>query len=359
MDCSRQTAPNAMIEDPHRCKSVVDRSDPCQGKDGMASSGRIESSDVAQLAEIAKPWDVRLHQIGPGSFQGDVQYVTTPDVTIYQERWNRPIEATGTSPDGFFMVGTNIASHHRPVNWCGRTIDRRHWACSPSGGEVDFVTPAGTHQIVLLVRSELLTRALGPEAAEGLAKRNHLNFAARDGDPFAAMITGMIEHYGTCPSSLDGFETRAFQSKLLEALNRCTNNLGPGLDEDPMTVRRAAFRRAIEFVDQLMEPITAIELARQAGVCQRTLEYGFREALSLSPAKYLRFHRLNRVCHELCLADSKSMTVTQVAMTWGFYHPGRFSAAYRTLFGELPSATLARVRTFPAARLVDVFSHGI
>jgi hypothetical protein len=72
------------------------------------------------------------------------------------------------------MIGTNIASHHSPTDWFGRTIDRQRWACSPSRGEVAFATPANAHQIVFLVRPELLFSALGPEAADELAKRNHL-----------------------------------------------------------------------------------------------------------------------------------------------------------------------------------------
>jgi transcriptional regulator GlxA family with amidase domain len=122
-----------------------------------------------------------------------------------------------------------------------------------------------------------------------------------------------------------------------------------------MPVRRAAVRRAIEYVDQLMKPITAMELARKVGVCQRTLEYGFREVLGIPPARYLRFHRLNRACRELGSADSQRVTVTQVAAKRGFLHPGRFSGAYLTHFGEHPSTTLARVRPIHSARLVDVF----
>jgi AraC family ethanolamine operon transcriptional activator len=36
--------------------------------------------------------------------------------------------------------------------------------------------------------------------------------------------------------------------------------------------------------------------------------------------------------------------VGQVAGDWGFYHLGQFSRDYRRLFGESPSATLARHR---------------
>jgi AraC family ethanolamine operon transcriptional activator len=33
-------------------------------------------------------------------------------------------------------------------------------------------------------------------------------------------------------------------------------------------------------------------------------------------------------------------TVLEIAQRWGFWHTGEFAAAYRRLFGELPSKTL-------------------
>jgi transcriptional regulator GlxA family with amidase domain len=41
-------------------------------------------------------------------------------------------------------------------------------------------------------------------------------------------------------------------------------------------------------------------------------------------------------------------TVADIAMSWGFWHLGRFSATYRSMFAELPSTT--RQRTFPRLR---------
>jgi transcriptional regulator GlxA family with amidase domain len=83
-------------------------------------------------------------------------------------------------------------------------------------------------------------------------------------------------------------------------------------------------------------------MAQAAGVSQKTLELAFRQALGMTPGKYLMLTRLNGAHHELADAIRGQHTVTEVALRWGFSHIGRFSGAYRQLFGELPSQTLGQ-----------------
>lgn len=57
---------------------------------------------------------------------------------------------------------------------------------------------------------------------------------------------------------------------------------------------------------------------------------------------YLKRYRLNGVREQL-LEDGCPGNISAIAMSWGFFHLGRFSGEYRKLFGETPSATLQRL----------------
>jgi AraC family ethanolamine operon transcriptional activator len=83
------------------------------------------------------------------------------------------------------------------------------------------------------------------------------------------------------------------------------------------------------------------DLCGIAGVSERTLEYAFREQLGMSPVRYLKVRRLNRVRRDLLDPEPGPTSVTETALRWGFFDLGRFAGEYRSLFGELPSGTLA------------------
>jgi AraC family ethanolamine operon transcriptional activator len=104
--------------------------------------------------------------------------------------------------------------------------------------------------------------------------------------------------------------------------------------------REQLVRRAEDYLRACLgEPLSLLDLCRELGVSERTLHYAFREVRGLSPMAYFRTCRLNAVRQELKSAPDRA-TVGEIARRWGFWHPGEFAAAYRRLFGELPSQTL-------------------
>lgn len=86
--------------------------------------------------------------------------------------------------------------------------------------------------------------------------------------------------------------------------------------------------------------LTVPDICRAIGASRRALQYVFEDVLQLSPVAYLRLMRLNRV--RVSLLQTGNGSVGDVAARWGFWHLSRFAADYKSLFGELPSATLQR-----------------
>ncbi|MGZ5872377.1 MAG: helix-turn-helix domain-containing protein [Bradyrhizobium sp.] len=83
------------------------------------------------------------------------------------------------------------------------------------------------------------------------------------------------------------------------------------------------------------------EVCTAINVSAPTLRRCCEEHLGMSPMQYLWLRRLNLAHHELKRQKSRT-SVTATAMNFGFWHLGRFADEYRSLFGESPSATLAR-----------------
>jgi transcriptional regulator GlxA family with amidase domain len=102
------------------------------------------------------------------------------------------------------------------------------------------------------------------------------------------------------------------------------------------------------------ELIHASDLARLAGVDERTLRREFFAHFGISVGRYLRLRRLNDVRRDLANPHGEIESVTQAATKHGFFDLGRFAATYRRTFGENPSATLSRTRrAVRLARLRD------
>jgi AraC-like DNA-binding protein len=109
------------------------------------------------------------------------------------------------------------------------------------------------------------------------------------------------------------------------------------------TVRR--IERLERWVDaNLHEDITLDRLCAVAGTCGRALQKSMMAMRGVSPMEWVYVRRL-AACRSRLLQGPSNLTVSRVALDCGIAHQGRFSAAYREAYGELPSATLAAVKS--------------
>ena len=113
-----------------------------------------------------------------------------------------------------------------------------------------------------------------------------------------------------------------------------------------------AVERVRRFIhEHLAETMTLAELCRHAHLQARSLEYGFRDLVGLSPFKYIKMLRLGEVRRRLQTSSAAERSVSEVALDCGFCHLSQFAADYKRVFLERPSATRRAIECArPAAR---------
>jgi AraC-like DNA-binding protein len=89
-------------------------------------------------------------------------------------------------------------------------------------------------------------------------------------------------------------------------------------------------------------PLYLTDICAGIGVAERTLRAACEEHLGMGPIRYLTLRRMYLARRALLGAEASETNVTRIVTDHGFWELGRFSVAYRTIFGESPSETLRR-----------------
>lgn len=95
-------------------------------------------------------------------------------------------------------------------------------------------------------------------------------------------------------------------------------------------------KRAVEYIQAHPDNlVSGTELARLSNVSQRALQEGFRRFMGMSIVAYQRQVRLERAY--AALADGGLMSVTEVAVRYGFSNVGRFCQYFQSAYGISPA----------------------
>ncbi|MCC6766167.1 MAG: helix-turn-helix domain-containing protein [Deltaproteobacteria bacterium] len=305
---------------------------------------------MGELAAAQPGKNRRYVQLEPGPMEAELVDARLGSVQVFRERLGAGMFVEAAPPSSLLPFGI-ILSAGGAIRFCGRDLRPTNVAQAAGGGwDIRFAGPIDYVSCVF-------QRAWFEREASAL-----LGHAPRDdwfrnvGRPASSsaighlrtMITRTLERMMHQPSLLAGERTRTAVEAELVRLT--VGALTSAAEPTPVAAygrRRRGVRRVIEYVtDHPDADTTAANLCGIAGVSERTLEYGFREYLDVTPVRFLKLVRLNRARRDLLRASAQASapptTVTDVALRWGFFELGRFAGEYRRLFGERPSETLRR-----------------
>ena len=314
----------------------------------MVKKEPVKSIVIEDVSEqrAMQPWvDMEFFQMGRGRKVGRMASVDLAAQQIVQEKQDVAVQKLGVMPE-------NICT----VSCCAFDPDFRFSEIQagetdavfllPGNTEFDVYVPAGARtSYISFDQNELIghLRVLDPERWEHPPKA----LWAIPGVPRSA-LEGLVRQFYEIARShgVNGPDSEFLREMLLHEV---AGMVVSSRDQDVPTMDRlSAFRvcrSALGYVeDHLADDKlpTITDLCREFGVSERTLQYGFRSYVNMSPQAYLRLCRLNRVRAALSQPAACETTVTEVATRFGFFHMGKFAQSYRLHFGETPSKTLAR-----------------
>jgi AraC family ethanolamine operon transcriptional activator len=304
----------------------------------------LRTRDFDELAQALPQWDLRFRQLGRGPFRGQLQFLQQGGIQVFHLGVNRVVHIEGWPPPSSFGCFPVLAENAKAV-WSGRRLKAGQVRLGKPGQVADHLTAADHYQLVALalhvdlVRQELpVLRGFDPD--KRLVGKEVVTTSPAYCRDLWSYLVGLI-NLAQARSALPIQSGRWLEQ---ECLRHFAGLLDPPNDDRAAcqpSNRARVVRRAEDYMQaHLRNPLSMLDLCREVAVSERTLHYSFQEVRGLSPMAYFQANRLNAVRQELKAAPEGTATVHEIAQRWGFWHSGEFAAAYRRLFGELPSQTL-------------------
>jgi len=195
-----------------------------------------------------------------------------------------------------------------------------------------FVDSMETYRVRMLQKTTARGRFIGP----------HVSLMSMTGSDLYRSVVRTWVALGVQDCAVNDIARQELEDDLLESFL--------SLAENPSTITTlAAFPsdQALNNIEDyicanLDATITRDDLAEEAGISIRSLSRAFEKKYGLGPMAFVRQRRLDACFARLRGSERDATTVTEVAMSYGFWHIGKFAIAYRDAFGESPSETLSR-----------------
>jgi AraC-like DNA-binding protein len=311
----------------------------------MPWSRALTFTDPLPCQQSIQNADVKILPTAKGGFRAEITQIGMNRLWLQRFDWSQPQIVTGAArPDrkGFVLIEPTSAD----LKVCSMTV-------TPSD---IFVIGSDTLHMWSAVGLRYGAMSLPPEDFHVLCKaiigreflKQRRNAVVR---PESALMSRLLKLHRIVgqlaldtPDILELPEVRrALEEQLIHVLVRCLAE-GANTETNAGGCRHEwVVARFEEFLEANCDrPLYIAEICAGIGVPERTLRASCEENLGMGPIRYLTLRRMHLARQALLRADPSRSSVTRIVTDHGFWELGRFSVAYRLLFGESPSETLHR-----------------
>ena len=329
---------------PQHQKPAIDRSNVTPSSFVI----RHDFTDIDELGEVARAWDLDFRQLNRGDFRGSLVQAGTPQLQIGRPWLQGVLHQHGSAPAGLrtFAIATdgNIT-----LQWRGHEVGENCILLFPPSGELESISNPDFDMLLVSVTEDSLEAArhrLGIPGSEEAMAGVEISFGQESTlADLRRWILGTLAAVIQDPALLRN--SQQIERAEIEVSDLIVRALVTGrIDhEHHRSIRRRRLvEQAVRLARDNAQHIQSVaDLSQESGASIRTLRRGFQERFGVSPKTYLLAQRLIGARRALRAASQHTL-VTDVANSWGFWHMGQFAADYRRQFGELPSETRGRTQ---------------
>lgn len=321
----------------------------------MAWSRVCGFSDPSECQKAFQTADVELLPTAKGRFRAEIAQISMDSLWIHRIHVSLPEVTTVALKRGRKSIGFLTEPNSTPVLHCGLevlpgdiVVNRSDILHQRSDANLRY----GTMSLPIDNLDAASEAIIGRE----LPERSHQPIIRPDSALVFRLLKlhksiGQLAH--NAPDILQLPEVRrALENEFIHVMVRC---LAEGAVVEPTAGSRRHDTIVARFEEYLEihtdRPLYLAEICAAIGVAERTLRASCKEHLGMGPIRYLTLRRMHLVRRALMRSDPSNATVTQIVTNHGFWELGRFSVAYRGLFGEAPSDTLRRPAEQPEVHL--------
>lgn len=320
---------------------------------------------IEALVENARGWDCQYDQISSGRFSGSLLYAQVGPVQFSEVRWNRKMLFRGKGPNDAYIIEFPLVAGSGSRRFNGTEITDNCLIFQRPNKPGDFLAEEGRHGIALAISKDYFQAIHASLSDQRLEPEGQDSGIVRASDSVIAELRQTCRHYAQmvqqCLDSGSSEDTipRAADQVAKLIVSGISQICGDGQENVYVQQSATLVAKAQEQIYSSQDKkIGLTEICQNLDVSLRKLNYAFKDATGETPAHWLRVHRLNGVRKMLLSEEGSKMLIKQVALEHGFLHLGRFSRQYKSLFGELPTDTVAARARSTQKAVLDALHQG-
>ncbi|KAA8732367.1 helix-turn-helix domain-containing protein [Acinetobacter qingfengensis] len=309
---------------------------PCNEYDKFYRASNIQEASYHTM--LLDSWDLSYNQTTSGRFQSCLNEINFEGIQLYEESFIPSIFQKGSAKP--LCISLGMFMHlDEPAVWKGKQIKDKHILSIISGEEIMLHTPQNSTFFALSAPLELFETQYDEILHHSSKVLTNLEIIQQLHPKFCSLFHALLNQ----PMLIATKKSRSqIKLEMIELIKTYLDHLTDHPNKFKVSTKKAhqIVKQAIEAVQNTDEYNLSInDLCSLTYTCRRTLQNSFEQVTGLSPALFFKYMRLNAVRKVLAQSE-EIISISEVAMNFGFWHLSQFSSDYKRLFAESPSETL-------------------